>query len=296
MIVGDPDDTVHNFPITTSGVKTVGPTSRAKSVLKGAQATVDLGVSRKRHARQPRTIVIAIDSTVESQEALAWALDHLVRSEDQICLSTLGFVSTTTWSDYFRMLVKGSTFGVEKAMELEQKAREVASECLQVASETIQAHSANLGEVYHIQHDILAATKGTVDPRDFIMSMCRTRSADMLVVGCRDDGSAAALETGDVGGGGGTGVTGVLGGVVGGVAGLGWPQATAGVGEYMARFAPCPVVVVRGGATKDGKGGAALDGKDGSGMFVPTLEAADELEDDEELELGVPPVIVPPPI
>ncbi|KAJ3194218.1 hypothetical protein HK101_003241 [Irineochytrium annulatum] len=164
---------------------------------------------QQKPAGKPRTILIAIDESTESHEALAWALENVVKSEDNICLSTLGFLPNPSWGDYFKMLTKGTKFGVEKSMELEEKAREMANDRLKKAGETIERHRANLGEVYHIQHDILAAHKKSVDPRDFILSMCRSRHANLLVVGSSGDSSR-------------------------------------GISEHMTRYAPCPVLVVRG--------------------------------------------------
>ncbi|KAJ3171401.1 hypothetical protein HK101_011252 [Irineochytrium annulatum] len=160
-------------------------------------------------AGSSRTILIAIDDSTESHEALAYALENVVKSEDNICLSTLGFLPNPSWGDYFKMMTKGTKFGVEKSMELEEKAREMANDRLKRAGETIEKHRANLGEVYHIQHDILAAHKKSVDPRDFILSMCKSRNADLLVVGSSGDSSK-------------------------------------GISEHMTRYAPCPVLVVRG--------------------------------------------------
>ncbi|KAJ3156186.1 hypothetical protein HK101_001512, partial [Irineochytrium annulatum] len=119
------------------------------------------------------------------------------------------------------MLVKGTQFSVEKAMELETKAREVAMARLQQASDTIQAHSENLDEEYDIIYDILAASKGSVDPRDFILDMCRSRDANLLVVGARERHAGYGL--------------------TGGVR-----TSDFSVSEHMARFSPCPVLIVRG--------------------------------------------------
>ncbi|KAJ3156185.1 hypothetical protein HK101_001511 [Irineochytrium annulatum] len=196
------------------------------------------GVGSKR-----RTILVALDSTPESHQALAWSLANLVRKGDRISLASLGFVPQSSWTDYFNYLAKGDSYGFEKIEELESKATELALRSIAQATKVIEAHGQHLKEDYEIVHDVLAASKGSMDPRDFIIKMCQSRDADVLCVGSRELTKLQRI-------------------------------VTSSVSEHLARHAPCPVVIVRGVAVEEQIRGGEEDTVKSSGV-LPTAVAVE---------------------
>jgi uncharacterized membrane protein YgcG len=114
------------------------------------------------------------------------------------------------------------------------QAEEFALKALMEASKIIQEHLSGLEESFcvslyqesiclyihnpliqkKISHEILAYTKGTIEPRDVILSVCENQKADMCVVGSRGLGTLSRMLLGSV-------------------------------SEYVAQHCICPVVIVR---------------------------------------------------
>ncbi|KAJ3187603.1 hypothetical protein HK101_009310 [Irineochytrium annulatum] len=166
----------------------------------------------KRGPVGPRKILVALDITDESEDALLWCLDHVVRDGDTLCLSTLQ-VENASWTDYFKLLVGGTKRGEGRNLELEERARVRAQELLEKGSRMVEEHSAEMQEIYKVQTAVLATTEA-IEPQLFILSLLASEKPDLVVVGSREPQ-------------------------------LSWAPASEGVVECMARYAPCPVLVHR---------------------------------------------------
>ncbi|KAJ3140410.1 hypothetical protein HK101_003504 [Irineochytrium annulatum] len=196
----------------------------------------------KRGPVGPRKILVALDITDESEDALLWCLDHVVRDGDTLCLSTLQ-VENASWTDFFKLLVGGTKSDKGRNLELEERARVRAQELLEKGSRMVEEHSAEMEEVYkkflefawvgqsaenveglkgaadyltkekNVQTAVLATTEA-IEPQVFILSLLASEKPDLVVIGSREPQ-------------------------------LTWAPASEGVVECMARYAPCPVLVHR---------------------------------------------------
>ncbi|KAJ3193130.1 hypothetical protein HK101_005387 [Irineochytrium annulatum] len=176
--------------------------------------------------RLPRTILVAVDHTPESQEALAYALENVVRRNDEVRLCTLERRGGggPTWTDQLRSLLPGGMGGKSLDRVKEERAEvamEAAKEAIREAWCTIVRHRSNLEprDVYHVKHEVVLASeeemwKAEGGVVEFIRDMCvrGSKKADMLVVG-----SSGGL-------------------------GRRWGDT---VSDHLSRSAPCPVLIVK---------------------------------------------------
>ncbi|KAJ3208088.1 hypothetical protein HDU67_007026 [Dinochytrium kinnereticum] len=255
-----------------------------------------------------RTIIIAVDGSKSSHNALAWTLDHVVRPSDRIILSTIAVAPSATWGDMMQFWEKGHSYGLEKAAEMEERAREFATKTLTESSEIIKSRNLPTTKAFLITHEVISvphtfktaplpSSEPTTPPEEthtrrhpaqLIADLCSSHKADMLVIGDHDHPALSEHEAEEEPLKGFRSITLAVAGWIGN-----WRKRTSpSLQEALTGIAPCPVIIVRGEVKreveewKDAKEEVEEGKEVGGGGGGSEEMREEEVEEGKEVEVG----------
>ena len=99
--------------------------------------------------KKRRTVLIGMDSSIYSKNALSWTLDNLIRNNDHIILISVG-VFHGTWGDFLSAAFSGPIQNEERVKALKAQAEDFALQSLSEASEIIEKHVKDLHESFEV--------------------------------------------------------------------------------------------------------------------------------------------------